>query len=103
MRIGIDAMGGDHAPREIVRGGLEALPYLNGHELVLVGDRCVIGAEISRWDKPLAGRYSIVHTTEVIGMDEVPVEAVRTRRDSSIVRMAGMAARAPAAAERTRH
>lgn len=90
MRIGLDAMGGDYAPREIVRGALEAVPYLNGHELILVGDREVIEAEMARIERP-ADSLEIIHASEVIGMDEVPVEAVRAKRDSSIVRLASMA------------
>ncbi|HOA74073.1 MAG TPA: phosphate acyltransferase PlsX [Phycisphaerae bacterium] len=90
MRIGVDAMGGDYAPREIVRGALEAVPQLNGHQLVLVGDQAAIEAEMSRLDQAPAA-VEIVHASQVIGMDEVPVEAVRTKRDSSIVKLANMA------------
>lgn len=90
MRIGIDAMGGDYAPREIVRGAIEALPQLQGHELVLFGDQSAIEAEMARCPKP-EGKLSIVHTSQVIGMDDVPVEAVKTKRDSSIVKMASLA------------
>lgn len=90
MRIGIDAMGGDYAPREIIRGALEALPLLKGHEVVLFGDQVTIESEISRLSPP-NGKLSIVHTTQVITMDDVPVEAVKSKRDSSIVKMASMA------------
>ncbi len=90
MRIGVDAMGGDYAPREIVRGVVEALPALNGHEVVLVGDQQAIQAELSRLP-PYDGPLSIVHAAEVIGMNESPVEAVRTKKDSSICRMVKMA------------
>lgn len=90
MRIGVDAMGGDFAPREIVRGALEAVPSLNGHELVLVGDRATIESEIARVDG-CPDRVAIVHTSQVIGMNDVPVEAVRSKRDSSIVKLAVMA------------
>lgn len=91
MRIGIDAMGGDHAPHEIVRGAVESLSTLNGDELVLIGDEAAIRSELSKytgWE----GRVEIVHTTQVIGMDESPVDALRHKKDSSIVRMAVMAA-----------
>lgn len=91
MRIGIDAMGGDHAPHEIVKGAVEALAAHNGTELVLIGDEGVIKGELNKlsgWQ----GRVQIVPTTEVIAMNESPVEAVRKKRDSSIVRMAAMAA-----------
>lgn len=76
---------------EIVRGAVEALPALTGHELVLVGDEPAIRQELDRLQFTGDG-LKIVHTTQVIGMDEVPVEAVRNKKDSSICRMAQMAA-----------
>jgi len=91
MRIGIDAMGGDYAPGQVVRGAIEALPTLNGHELVLIGDEHAIQNEIKRWDD-CEGRVVVAHASQVIGMNEVPVEAVRQKRDSSICRMVQMAA-----------
>jgi glycerol-3-phosphate acyltransferase PlsX len=91
MRIGIDAMGGDHAPGEIVRGALEALPKLAGHELVLIGDETVIRSELESRG-PYEGEIAVVHASQVIGMNEGPVEAVRQKRDSSICRMVKMAA-----------
>ena len=91
MRIGVDAMGGDYAPREIIRGAIEALPSLNGHELVLIGDEPTIRFELERLQSP-AANVQIVHASQVIGMNEAPVEAVRTKKDSSICRMVVMAA-----------
>jgi len=91
MRIGLDAMGGDHAPREIVRGAVEALPLLNGHELVLVGDEAAIRHELDRLEYQRTGNLSIVHASQVIRMDDHPVEAVRQKRDSSICRMVELA------------
>jgi glycerol-3-phosphate acyltransferase PlsX len=90
MRIGVDAMGGDYAPQEIVRGALEALPTMNGHELVLVGDEKVIRHELERLGHP-NGHIAVAHASQVIGMEDVPVEAVRQKKDSWIVRMAQMA------------
>jgi len=91
MRIGVDAMGGDYAPREIVRGAVEALPSLNGHELILIGDELAIHFELDRLHTP-ASKVGIVHATQVIAMNEAPVEAVRTKKDSSICKMVHMAA-----------
>ena len=81
MRIAVDAMGGDFAPREVVMGALEAAR--EGIEIILVGDRDGIESEIGRENR---GRLEIVHTTEVIAMDEQPAAAVRRKKDSSIVR-----------------
>ena len=88
MRLGVDVMGGDNAPDEILKGCIAALPKLAGDdELVLYGDRRVIEETFSERgisDK----RLTIVATTEVIGMDESPVEAIRSKRDASMVVMA---------------
>ena len=88
MRLGVDVMGGDNAPDEILKGCIAALPKLAADdELVLYGDRRVIEETFSERgisDK----RLTIVATTEVIGMDESPVEAIRTKRDASMVVMA---------------
>jgi len=92
MRIGVDAMGGDHAPREIVRGVLEALPLVNGYEVVLVGIADEVRRELERYGEGMDPRVQIVHASQVIGMGETPVEAVRQKKDSSICRLTRMAA-----------
>lgn len=91
MRIGVDAMGGDFAPKEIVRGAVESLKRMDSHEIVLVGDEEAIRAELAH----LGGsqeRLIIEHAPETIGMDEVPVEAVRHKKNSSLCRLAQLAA-----------
>lgn len=90
MRIGLDAMGGDHAPREIVRGAVDALPGLNGHQVVLIGDEEQVRPELDKLGYR-GEQVKVVHTSQVIGMGESPVEAVRTKKDSSICRMAQLA------------
>jgi len=98
MRIAVDAMGGDHAPGEIVTGALEGLSFLgSSDELVLIGRREVIeslvagdsAAEQLTSDGP---RVIVHHAQDVIGMDESPVEALRQKKDSSIAVMAKLAA-----------
>jgi glycerol-3-phosphate acyltransferase PlsX len=86
MRIAVDAMGGDHAPRAIVEGVvLAARERPSGRELLLVGVEDEIRAEL---DQLKADRLpiSIVHATETIEMHEKPVEALRRKKDSSITR-----------------
>ena len=83
MRIAVDAMGGDFAPKEIVRGAVGAAKKYDC-EIVLIGDEEKIRAELHGEDL-VALRISIVHASEVIGMDEHPAEAVRTKKDSSVV------------------
>lgn len=91
MRIAIDAMGGDHAPHEIIKGAYEAIEHLGrDDELVLIGDEEQINKEIKSL-KAKPERVRIVHAPEVIGMDEAPVEALRKKRKSSIFTMARMA------------
>jgi glycerol-3-phosphate acyltransferase PlsX len=93
MRIAVDAMGGDYAPREIVRGAAEGLPFLSDEdELVLYGLREQVEGECRA-----AGlddrRVRIEHCAQSIDMHEAPVEALRHKRDSTIVRMAVAAAK----------
>lgn len=85
MRIAVDAMGGDHAPDAIVRGCIDAIPHLAPEDrLILVGRTRDI-EEILAERGPRDARVEIVHASEIIGMDESPVESVRAKKDSSIV------------------
>ena len=83
-RIVIDAMGGDFAPKQQVLGAVNALNNDKDLYLILVGDKTQIKAELSacKYDET---RLEIVHTTETIGMEEVPTKAVKTKKDSSLV------------------
>ncbi|MBQ7667323.1 MAG: phosphate acyltransferase PlsX [Kiritimatiellae bacterium] len=86
MRIAVDAMGGDFAPREIVRGAVEASRAWPELEIVLLGDGAAVRAELAANKAVESGRLKVAHTTETIEMGEAPAHAVRTKRDSSIVR-----------------
>ena len=83
-KIVVDAMGGDFAPKQQVLGAVEALNKDKDLYLILCGDETQLKTELSacKYD---ASRLEIVHTTEVIGMDEVPTKAVKTKKDSSTV------------------
>lgn len=83
MKIAIDAMGGDNAPHEIVKGAIEALNEVSA-TLVLVGDEERIKSELSKhtYDKD---RIEIYPTTEIIENCDKPVSAIRTKPDSSMV------------------
>lgn len=88
-RVALDAMGGDHAPGEIVRGGVEAATGLEDVKVFLVGDRSQIEAELAKYPKEAeaaakAGRLEIVHAPDVAEMDESPAAAVRKKKDCSI-------------------
>ena len=87
MRAAVDVMGGDRAPEEILKGCWQAAPMLEGDDLVLlVGDEKIVneGIESSQLPSDKRKHYQPVPTTQVIEMDESPVDAVRTKKDSSI-------------------
>ena len=83
-KIVIDAMGGDYAPKQQVEGCVKALNKDKDLYLILTGDETQIKAELANY-KYDETRLEIVHTTETIGMEEVPTKAVKTKKDSSLV------------------
>ena len=92
MRLAVDVMGGDNAPDAILKGCVQSVPDMEADEqLVLIGDEPYIRDWLAEAGVKDA-RLIFAHTTEVIGMDESPVEATRNKRNSSLVRMAEMAA-----------
>lgn len=86
MRIALDAMGGDHAPGPIIAGAIDAVRAQPDLTVVLVGDRERIEVELARDSEANLDRLPLVHASQVVGMDERPVEALRKKRDSSISR-----------------
>ena len=92
MRIGVDALGGDFAPEEPVKGVLAARGLLGPDDrIVLIGDEPVLRQRLAReagWEDFI----ELNHAPDVVGMDEAPVEALRKKPNSSIVRMAELAA-----------
>jgi glycerol-3-phosphate acyltransferase PlsX len=83
-RVAVDAMGGDLAPREIVRGAVAAAEMDPSLEQILVGVEDKIRAELPSGVLPRG--VSIVHAADVLEMHESPVEALRRKTDTSIVR-----------------
>ena len=84
MRIALDAMGGDHAPGPIVEGAVLAVADDPSLTVALVGDESRVAEELSRFPEAPRERLPIVHASQVVGMDEKPVEALRKKRDNSI-------------------
>lgn len=80
MKIAVDAMGGDKAPAEIIRGAVLAVQKYPC-EIVLVGDEKIIRGELGEVNLPI----TIRHADEVIEMGEHPADAVRNKKNSSIV------------------
>ena len=85
IRVAVDAMGGDHAPQAEVEGCLQALGENPEAFIQLVGRPEVIEAELARHPSADRSRLEIRPASEVIGMAEKPLAAVRGKRDSSIV------------------
>ena len=88
-RVALDAMGGDKAPGEIVRGGVEAAVGLDDVKVILVGVQESIEAELAKYPKDVekarkAGRLEVVGATEVLEMDDEPARSVRAKKDCSI-------------------
>lgn len=82
MKFAVDAMGGDNAPHEIVKGSVEAVKGY-GIGVVFTGDREKIEEELKKYEYPKE-LIEIIGTTEVIGTDEAPVMAIRKKKDSSL-------------------
>ena len=84
IRVAVDAMGGDNAPGQIVAGAVDAAAQRTDIEVLLVGQEAAVSAELQKhqYDK---ARISVVNATEVIETEEPPVNAIRRKKDSSIV------------------
>ena len=85
MRIAIDAMGGDNAPKEIIAGAVESLEQLGAEDrIILVGKEEVIEKHLPAKRKYRSDSVEIVNAPDVIDMDAGPVEALRSMPKSSI-------------------
>lgn len=85
VNVAVDAMGGDNAPAEIVKGAVEAVNENKQVKVFLVGLEDAIKAELGKYTYD-AERIEIVHASEVIETAEPPVMAIRKKKDSSIVK-----------------
>ena len=85
VNVAVDAMGGDNAPKEIIKGAVEAINENKKVKVYLVGKEDVINAELSGYtysDEQL----TIVHADEIIETAEPPVMAIRKKKESSLVK-----------------
>ena len=84
VRVVVDAMGGDNAPGEIVKGAVEAVQAEKDIKVFLVGRQDAVNAELAKYtyDKE---KIEVVHAEEVIEMAEPPVNAIRKKKQSSLV------------------
>lgn len=84
VKIALDAMGGDKGTAELVAGAVQAVNAMD-LEVTLLGDEQVIQAALAKYAQ-YPPRISIVHAPEVINMEDSPIEAVRRKKNSSIVK-----------------
>ncbi len=85
VRVCVDAMGGDNAPYEIVKGAIEAVNESEKVKVILVGQEAAIRPELSKYSFDNS-RVEIINAEEVIDPNEPPVLAIRKKKDSSIVK-----------------
>ena len=83
MRIVVDGMGGDNAPKAIVGGVVEAINEFNV-EIAITGDKELLEQEFADYEFDRS-KLEIIHTTEVIENEDKPVQAIRRKKDSSMV------------------
>ena len=81
VRVAVDAMGGDHGPAEVVPGALDHARVHPEDRVILVGDETTVRALAG----DLPSNVSVVHASQVVGMDEHPALALREKKDSSIL------------------
>ena len=89
MRIAIDGMGGDNAPEATIKGAVKAIKEIDS-EIILVGNEETINKKVKElYDKnnvkEISERLSVRHTTEEITMEDIPTQAIKHKKDSSMV------------------
>lgn len=84
MRIAVDAMGGDHAPKAVIDGVIKGIEAFDDLHITLVGDKTTIESHLTT----TSDRITVLHADEVIEPTDEPVRAVRRKKNSSMVLMA---------------
>lgn len=84
MRIALDAMGGDHGPATVVPAAVAALRRHPDLHLTLVGKEEALEKALASYNGVRSDRLAIRHASQEVGMDEVPSQALRTKKDSSM-------------------
>jgi glycerol-3-phosphate acyltransferase PlsX len=86
-RIAVDAMGGDLGPGEVVAAvKLAFSQYASLNPIILVGDEAILGPLLSHAGLTRNNRLSVLHASEVITMEDKPLNALKRKKDSSMVR-----------------
>ena len=84
VTVAVDAMGGDYAPVEAVKGAVDAVNEFPQIKVILVGMIDAIKKELDKYDYP-KDRISVEEATEIIEMGEVPTLAIKEKKNSSLV------------------
>ena len=84
MKIVVDAMGGDNAPEEIVKGTLKSIEELNV-DVILVGKEKILKKDIDKNAKRFLNKIEIVNAEDIITNEDKPVKAIRNKKNSSMV------------------
>ena len=87
MKILLDAMGGDNAPDANIKGAVSAINEVKA-EVILIGNEEVINSKVKeiygKTLKEISNRLSIYNATEIIKMEDIPTQAIKAKKDSSI-------------------
>lgn len=84
LTVALDAMGGDHGPSVVVPAAFRVLTEHPELHLIMVGNQSILEAELARHPCPDAKRVSVVHASQEVRMDELPSQALRNKKDSSM-------------------
>lgn len=84
ITIAIDAMGGDHGFKVLVPACVRAIKQNQNLSLILVGDETQVNTCLKKYGAYANRQLSVVHASEVVGMDELPSHAMRNKKDSSM-------------------
>jgi glycerol-3-phosphate acyltransferase PlsX len=82
--IALDAMGGDHGPDVVIPAALRSLNEHDNLRLILVGDQEVITEQLRQHNAQVGDKLSIKHASQTVAMDELPSQALRGKKDSSM-------------------
>lgn len=82
--IALDVMGGDHGASVVLPAARRSLKVADDFRLLLVGDEETIESGLAAWASAERERVEVVHASQVVGMEELPAVALRTKRDSSM-------------------
>ena len=89
MKILLDAMGGDNAPDAVIRGAVKAASEIKS-EIILIGNEEIINKKVKEFYNKgniteVSSKITIKHTTEQIEMEDIPTQAIKHKKDSSMV------------------